>query len=128
MFIGLGGLEGQVPLEWLTHSLVIRMQNMHQISSKFWKGQTSECPLKFVIWALEVVVVGWEDSDAGVLVLVAAMGAVVDVMIQIMVEGEDGDLHLPHPAGQIRVVAVGMTLGTGTWDILAVDAFKSYQF
>lgn len=129
MYIGLGGLEGQVLLELLTPFSVIRMPSMHQISSKFWKGLTSEYPLKFVIWPHVVVaVVGWEGSDVGVLVVV--MGVAADEMIQVMVEGMgeevDGDFHLPLLAGQKKAEVVGMISSheTGTWDIFVVDAFK----
>jgi hypothetical protein len=110
MFIGLGGRGGQVPLVWLTHSLVTRMPSMLQISSKFWKAQISESLQKFVIWLL--VVVGWDGLDVGVLVLVlvVVMGAAVGVMIQVMVEGVGGDFLLPLLAGQKEVEAVDMTL------------------
>lgn len=99
---------------------------MHQISSKFWKGLTSEYHLKFVVWPL--VVVGSEGSDVGV--LVGAMGAVVDEMIQVMVEGMgegvDGDFHLPLLVDQKQVEVVGTITSheTGRLDLFSVDIFK----
>lgn len=78
---------------------------MLQILSNFWKVQSSKFPVNFVIWPH--VVEGWEGLDAGLLLLVAVMGAVVDVTIWVMVEGVDGDF-LAH------LIEVTMIHVTGT--------------
>ena len=115
MFIGLAELAGQVLVEWPSHSLGTKMQSMLPISSKCWKGPTSECPKKFVVW--HHVAVGCPSSGDGVLVLLAGMmvavavDAVIRVMVEEMVDEVDGDFPLP------KVEIVGMTLGrhvTGT--------------
>lgn len=93
MFTGLAELVGQVPLVWLTHFSVIKTQNMQQILSKFWKGQTNAFLRSYGTWCHVVGMVGSLAAGVLALVLVMAIGH-VDLVMPFMVEGMHVACHL----------------------------------
>lgn len=123
MYTGLEELVGQVPLEFLTPSLVIMMQNMHQTLSNSWKGRTNKFHQSFVIWPL-VVVGGWAGFDAGVLDLQEVMGVgLIHVMVEGVVLTMEEEVVLIMEGVVMEVVALIMIHVTGV-DIAFMTVFS----